>query len=72
MPVRMTQIVYQDPDGVVHYRLFDPETVCGRGVHHAGGRSIRIGDGLPLSRVTVLPRVTCMTCIAEAEDPHWA
>lgn len=72
MAIRMTQVVFLDEHGVVHYREFEPFTWCGIsiiGQRGTSARSVHIGEGLPLSRRTELPEVTCMICLATAEDP---
>lgn len=69
--MRMTQAVFVDGDGVVHYRQFNAATVCGRSVIMTAGRTVQERGGLPLTRV-VLPPTTCMECLAMAEDPAWA
>lgn len=78
MAIRMTQVVFEDEDGIIHYRLFEPHTVCGESVIRTEergpikARTIRVGDAFPRSRVLVLPQVTCMLCLVLAEDRFWA
>lgn len=66
----MTQAVFCDEHGIIHYREFEPATWCGESVVRlrTGGnpRTIQKGAWLAAFGRNELPQVTCMTCIATA------
>lgn len=87
MTLRMSDCVFVDEQGVVHYRKFEPGTVCGVSClrYHAStceGEG-RFSDGKccntnrtihrrPSALVEVeLPMVTCMLCLMDGEEPNW-
>lgn len=79
--LRWASMVFRDENGVIHYCKTDvPETVCGINRlhfdiacdHTCFTKTIRLGDGLPLSPITVLPPVTCILCIDMETPPAWA